>query len=248
MNNKREESFVIKETDPAVDDFNALWRCHPRAFFFFFLILLAPVAISVFAIYDIIALRNQITEKDNQIARMTMELQDTKSQKDKLEIQLAPFLVIANQSFPQDTTDKQLELLLGKLGRQSPSLSDQSAATKNTSQRVISDTTVQTLIYNLKVINPIVVQIITMTGDEESAVLANQIKGIFESSGWKIGDVVQINFNEPPKYITLTSQRKAMYLMYNALQPLFTDLGYKMVIDINENLPDDTVTIIVGSK
>ena len=170
---------------------------------------------------------------------------DVKAERDKYQTQLAPFLAIAERSFPGESTNKRLELLLTKLDK---AINDvQSAARKVSPKRTLGAKLEQTLIANLKSSHPINVKITGVMGDTESLVLANQIKEVFNRAGWGVKAVDQKAFINPIRGLVLVFGKAPPPALKQALTPLLKNFSPRRAM-LNEQLGEKNMEIIVGSK
>lgn len=115
---------------------------------------------------------------------MYSKLDEAIKAKDKAEVQLAPFLAVANKQSQGDPEDKRLELLIGRFD--AAVLNVEKAAKKLSTQRSIPPEISDRIVNNLKSVSPFLVEIEAVAGDQESIGLSKQIKNIFEKAGWKV--------------------------------------------------------------
>lgn len=173
-------------------------------------------------------------------------LADVKAERDKYQTQLAPFLAVATRRFPDEPTDKRLELLLARLDK---AINDvQSAARKVSPERTLSPELRQSLVANLKSIPSLNIEITCILGDTEAFSLASQIKSVFDEAGWKVNGVNQAVFSVPIKRLMLTFGNIPTPQLQQALAPLFDSLAYPKEAGLDAKLGEDNLKIVVGSK
>lgn len=168
-----------------------------------------------------------------------------KAERDKYQTQLAPFLAIAERRFPDEPTNKRLELLLTRLDKVINDV--QSAARKVSPERTLGAELEQTLIANLKSSHHINVKITGIMGDTESLALAYQIKEVFNKAGWGVRAVDQKAFINPIKGLVLVFGKAPPYALKQALTPLFKNFSPSRAI-LDEQLGENNMEIVVGSK
>ncbi len=173
-------------------------------------------------------------------------LADVKAERDKYQTQLAPFLAVAERRFPDEPTDKRLELLLTRLDK---AISDvQSAALKVSPERTLPPEVQQSLVAKLKSIPSLNIEITCIMGDAEGFALASQIKVLFDEAGWKVRGVNQSFFKQPIKRLVLTFGKTPSPQLLQALAPLFDGLAYPREAGPDATLGEDNLRILVGSK
>lgn len=173
-------------------------------------------------------------------------LDDTKHERDKFQLQLAPFLAAAERRFPDTPADKRLDLLLVKLDQ---AITDvQSAARKVSPERTIDPKVKISLVSNLKAIPALDVEIMCVLGDTEGFSLASQLKNIFEQAGWEVHGVNQGVFTNPIKHIVLSFGKEPSRDLQRTLAPLFDSFGYPREAGLNKKLKENSMKIIVGAK
>lgn len=173
-------------------------------------------------------------------------LADVKAERDKYQTQLAPFLAVAERRFPDEPTDKRLELLLTKLDK---AISDvQSAALKVSPERTLPPEVQQSLVTKLKSLPALNIEITCILGDTEGFALASQIKRVFDEAGWKVNGVNQAVFTAPIKRLVLTFGKTPSPQLKQALAPLFDGLAYPREAGLDAKLGEDNLKIVVGSK
>lgn len=200
-------------------------------------------------------LETTLSTKDEEIVRL-------KQERDKYELQLAPFLAAANQNFPEVPQEERLSLLSNKIDEILDTfrevgksmlfkLSEVEKAIDDLqllSQRVLSESAVRQLRTNLGELIPLKVVIECTIGDNEAYVLAQQIKAIFTEVGWKVEGVDQALYRIPQKFLKIIFSDMPSRELQRALVPLVDDFGYPRHASINDNLSDNSIRIIVGSR
>ncbi len=220
---------IVKKTESAFDDIADLWRRRKVLCIFVIFVLVGPSLLSAFM-----------------IPHLKSKLEKAEGAKDKAEIQLAPFLAVANQRFPDTTPDKRLELLLKRLDQAIISIQD--VARKVSPERSLAPEIQSSLVTNLKTIPSLDVDITCVLSDSESFELASQIKTVFEKAGWKVNGVNQAVSSPPIKHLRLTFGKKPSSELQRALVDLFDGLGYPREAKLDEKLGGNVLKIIVGSK
>ena len=173
-------------------------------------------------------------------------LADVKSERDKYQTQLAPFLAIAQHRFPNEPTDKRLELLLAKLDKAINEV--QNAALKILPERVLAPEVQQSLIANLKTLPALSVEVTCVMGDTEGFAFATQIKEVFEKAGWTVNGVNQAVFTSPVKHLVLAFGKAPTPQLQQVLLPLFDTFAYPREAGLDAKLGEDALKIVVGSK
>ena len=97
----KKESSIVKQTETAVDDLLELWRRRRLLAIVVIIIVLIPSAAALF--------QNFVS-----IRKLEKQLEKVESQRDKAELQLAPFLAVANRSFPDVPNDQRLDALINR--------------------------------------------------------------------------------------------------------------------------------------
>ncbi|MFA5165112.1 MAG: hypothetical protein WC481_06070 [Candidatus Omnitrophota bacterium] len=231
-----EDISIIKKTETALDDLINLWRRRKL------LCIIVVAIISTPLIYSVVITSQMKSKLEN--AEKAKE--NAEKAKDKAELQLAPFLAAANQGFPNIDPEKRLELLLSKLN--DAVINVQDAARRISSERNISADLKCTLIENLKKIQPLEVNVVSIIGDAETYSLAVQIKDIFEEAGWKVEGVDQATYTVPPKHLVLVFGKKATPELERAITPLVDSFGYQRKAVLDDMIGENAMRIIVGSK
>ena len=230
------DQSLVKKTESTIDDLVDLWRRRRLLCIIVIIVIIAPTLMSVI----IIPYLNQRLEK------VEDERDDAKDERDKAEIQLAPFLAAANQRFPNTAPDKRLELLLARLDQAIISVQD--AARRVSPERSLAPEVQSSLVTKLRVIPALNVDVTCVLGDTEGFALASQIKNLFEEAEWEVSGVNQSVYRVPIKHLVLTFGKEPSLELQRALFILFDSLGYPREATINEEIGENALEIIVGSK
>ncbi len=105
------EKSVIQKTESALDDLLDLWRRRKIICIVVLSVLVLPTLHTLYLQFVAVpALKSQVS---------TLETEKTEAiqKRDKAEIQLAPFLAVAERSFPDSPSNQRLELLVSKIDK-----------------------------------------------------------------------------------------------------------------------------------
>jgi hypothetical protein len=83
--------------------------------------------------------------------------------------------------------------------------------------------------------------------DKEALAFAQQLKGLFEESGWTVKGIGQAQHAKPVKEVVLILNHEEQKPKVNALFSVLTSLNFKSSARLNKNLEED-VGIIVGQR
>ena len=238
---------IVRKTESAIDDIIDLWRRRKLICIIVILVVVVPIAFGVYKQFVTVPnLTSEISQKQRKIDELRSSLQKTEHERDKAQIQLAPFLAAAERTFPNNPPDKSLELLLVKLEQAIGSVKD--AARRISPERVLDIQAKNALVSSLKTLQPLDVEITSILGDNEGFALALQIKSVFEVAGWKVNGVNHAIFKAPIKHLIMTFGKKPSPNLEHALLPLFDSLGYARAALIDDKIGEQKLKIVVGSK
>lgn len=232
-------SSLVKKTESNIRDFLSLMKHSPIIGSIVILILFTPTGFYVYQrFFAIECIKKQLQESNSKYEAISTELRDTKTERDKAQIQLAPFLAIANKNFPQEPQNEQPKLLLNKIEKVLCEIKE--AADKIIPQRVIPKDIIDTLIAKLKTLPPLCVEINIPAGDNEAFELATQIKEVFEMANWKdIRGIRQLTYFKPQKHLYVEFKNKPSNDILDAILPLYDTFEYPRKFRINEHLSED---------
>ena len=238
------EPSIVKKTESALDDLHDLWRRRKPMCLIVLTVIVLPTGFTLYQQFVAVpALKSKVGA-----------LQEAKSeaeqQRDKAEIQLAPFLATANARFPDAPPDKRLDLLLGRIEQ---AVSDvQDAARRIGKERVLSDYLIKKVVPQLKRQPKMTVSITCVVGDSDGFALAKQLENIFTQAGWPMSDggVSQAVFTAPQKgvqFVFRQNQPPSAALQQPLLE-ILDAIGQEKRLYIDPNQPQDNLKIVVGSK
>lgn len=242
----RNEKTPVKQFEASVDDFHDLWKRRKALCILFLLIMVLP---SLFVSYREFFV---VPSLKSSILKLQEENQKMEKQRDKAELQLAPFLATAQARFPDAPPDKRLELLLERMERAIQDVTN--AANYLGKPRVLSPSLISNLVSRLKTPATLKAQIVSPVGDSESLSLALQIKDIFSQANWPVVDdrVHQVVFNTPRKGLLV------MFSLGDTLPPSLPEVIYDLeaalgqpkssVFCYKQHLQKGLIEIVVGSK
>jgi hypothetical protein len=166
-------------------------------------------------------------------------------QLEEIKQQLAPFLAIANERYPNSTTSDALH----KLATEVKAIQGKTALLEERSlPRSISNQARISAASVLKAESGQEVSVSSVWGDQEALQLALEIKGIFESSGWKVLGVYNVGYSVPVLGILMSTgkaqETAKLVSVVHALRAM--DFDPKAVFD--SNIPAERVDILVGTK
>lgn len=235
-----EERSIVRKTESAIDDLLDLWRRRKLVCVIILFVIVFPAGFSLYQKYV------AVPKLEEEVSALQTAKSEAEQERDKAELQLAPFLAAAEQRFPDSPADERLDLLLDKLDK---AITDvQSAARKVSPERTLDPRLKQSLVTNLKSLAPLDVDITCVLGDTEGFSLASELKGVFEQAGWKVNGVNQAVFTAPVKHLVLTFGKAPSPEIQRTLATLFDSLGYKRQAGLDEKLGDNSLKIVVGSK
>ncbi|MGB8225814.1 MAG: hypothetical protein WCE45_02945 [Sedimentisphaerales bacterium] len=241
------DQSIVKKTESAIDDLVDLWRRRKLVCAIVIAIIVIPVGFSLYLQFVAVPkLKADISQRQQDIQTLKDSVQSAEKERDKAEIQLAPFLAVANQRFPDTPSDKRLELLLAKLDQAIVSVQD--AARRVSSERSLSPQIQSSLITNLKTIPSLNVEVTCVLSDAEGFALASQIKNVFEKAEWKVNGVNQAVFTVPIKHLVLTFGKEPSPELQRTFSILFDGLGYPREAKLDKKLDENALKIVVGSK
>jgi hypothetical protein len=232
-------SSLVKKAESNIRDLLSLMKRSPIIGVIVILILITPTGFYVYERFFVIeCLKKQLKDSNSKYKAISTDLQDTKMERDKAQIQLAPFLAIANKNFPQDPQNEQPKLLLNKIEKLLCEIKE--TADKITPQRIIPKDIIDKLIAKLKTLQPLYLQIAIPAGDNEALELATQIKKAFEMANWKdIDSIRHFLCYEPQKHLYVEFKNKPSNDMLDAIFPLYDTFDYPRKFRINEHLSED---------
>ena len=105
------EQSPVKKLESALDDLLDLWR---RRKIVCCIVLAVIVLPTLFTIYQQIVALPKLKDK---VSTLESEKSNAEKERDKAELQLAPFLAVAESRFPDTPADKRLDLLLNRIDK-----------------------------------------------------------------------------------------------------------------------------------
>jgi hypothetical protein len=209
-----------------------------------FLVVLWLVSTTVYAGYQIIQVHN--LEREN--SDLQKKLEDTERERDAKASKLEPFLAEADLRFPDDPSDKRLELLLQRFEK---TVIEFDGATKRKGpDRLLLESARERTIERLKRQQSLKVNITSVLGDTEAYSLAEQIKTVFLDAGWPVskGSVRLGIFYKPQRGCKFYFAEKPNPEMQEAILAILDSIGEKQKLFVDPQQSDDTLEIVVGSK
>lgn len=240
------DQSIVKKTESAIDDLVDLWRRRKLVCVIVIVIIVIPVGSSLYLQFVAVPkLKADISQRQQDIQTLKDSVQSAEKERDNAKIQLAPFLAVANQRFPDIPSDKRLELLLAKIDQAIVSVQD--AARRVSPERSLDPQIQSSLVTNLKTIPSLDVKVTCLIGDAEGFALAWQIKNVFEKAEWKV-NFHQALFSVPIKHLVLTFGKEPSPELQRILSILLDSLGYPLEAGLDEKLGENALEIVVGSK
>lgn len=92
------------------------------------------------------------------------------------------------------------------------------------------------------------VSLTTILGDSEAFKFAEEIKEVFESAGWNVDGISQAAYNKPMIGVVINVKSEKYPIRVNQIFNAFKVLNIIATGNINQNLQDDNVEVIIGSK
>lgn len=93
------------------------------------------------------------------------------------------------------------------------------------------------------------IDISTIRNDQESLDFANELNRLLRNAGWQTGGVNMLNFVINPKGLTILVHSVAKSPIYaTGLQHSFKAIGLYAQSGTNNNIPADTLNLIVGLR
>lgn len=234
------EQSIVKKTESALDDILDLWRRRKLVYIIVLAVIILPAGFTLYQQFV------AVPKLKDEVSALQTAKREAEQKRDKAELQLAPFLAVADSRFPDSPADERLDLLLVRLDK---AITDvQSAARKVSPERSLDSGMKQSLVASLKSVTPLDVELTCVLGDTEGFSLASQIKEVFEQAGWKVDGVNQAIFTVPVKHLVLTFGKEPSPEIQRTLAPLFDSLGYPREAGLNKQLGDNSLKIVVGTK
>ena len=238
---------IVKKIEIAIDDFLDLWKRSKLLFLFVIIFILALGAYFVIPKFIYMPkLKSELEKKENTIKELEVKISKVEHERDKAQTQLAPFLAVANKKFSESPQDKRLDLLLNRLEQTVDTFQD--IAKSIPVDRKLNQTIKNKIIERLKLIEPLVIEISCIVGDQEAISLAAEFKEIFENADWKVHGITMVIINRPVKTISLIFGKKPSRDILIALAPIFNSLGYPREYVIDEKINNNLLKILVGSN
>jgi hypothetical protein len=218
-------------------------------------VALVTVAGAIIVALVTIAHQRSELKRDNKSLKQDLEttqgmLDDVKHERDKFQVQLAPFLATAEARFPDAPPDKRLELLLNRMEQAVSEVHD--AVLRIGKDRVLSDYLIKKVIPQLKRQPKMTVSITSVMGDTDGFALAKQLETIFTQAGWPMSDggVAQAVFTAPQKgcqFVFRRDQAPSAALQQPLLE-ILDAIGQEKRLYVDPNQAKDNLKIVVGSK
>jgi len=239
-----EEQSIVKKTESALDDLLDLWHRRKLVCVIVLVVIILPGG---FTLYQQLV---TVPKLKTQISTLKSGKQKAERERDKAELQLAPFLATAKASFPDAPPDKRLELLLNRMEQAVSEV--QNAARRIGRDRVLSDYLIKKVVTKLKLQPKMTVEITTVLGDTDGFALAKQLETVFRQAGWPIteGGISQAVFSAPQKgcrFVFPQEQTPSQSVQEPFLE-ILDAIGQEKKLYIDPNQPNDNLKIVVGSR
>jgi hypothetical protein len=176
------------------------------------------------------------------IPELEQTVQTLTRERDSARKQLAPFLAIAANNFPQYSPAHQLKDLVGRRD----TLEERSEAFER--KRQLSLAQYESFVKKLRAVPKGSLEISCKSGDSEAYELGKQIREAFRSAGWKVSGLNAFVDTTPLKGVKISLNPRTSEDVLQALSSLLPSLGYPNVAQPSENLEDGKIEILVGER
>ncbi|MBN1516710.1 hypothetical protein JXA32_09100 [Candidatus Sumerlaeota bacterium] len=258
-----EDKSFVRKTESEYDDWRDSWkRRKVLASFVIILVLIIFVLPAFYAAYqgyftipniekkhqnEIKDLKQVISDLKKDKENLENSLKSTENERDKAELKLAPFLAVADKTFPQTPADQRLELLVEDLNDAINKLTETTKDIKRV--RTVSFKTKKQIISNLKKMKPLKVGIIVPVGDTDALAYGNEIKKVFEESEWVTLGIMNLVTPEPfQDHLAVLTNSKIDSNSIISLLPLFEEHGYPPTVIHDDSMSTDVIHFLVGPK
>lgn len=108
MNN---EQSIVKKTESALNDLLDLWRRRKPVCIIVVAVIVLPAGLTLYQQFV------AVPKLKDQVSTLKTEKHEAEQKRDKAELQLAPFLAVAERRFPDTPSDQRLDLLLTRIDK-----------------------------------------------------------------------------------------------------------------------------------
>ncbi len=105
------EQSPVKKFESALDDFLDLWRRRKIVCCIVLVVIVLPTLYTTYQ--QLVA----VPKLKDQVSILKTEKSEAEKERDKAELQLAPFLAVADSRFPDTPSDQRLDLLLNRIDK-----------------------------------------------------------------------------------------------------------------------------------
>jgi uncharacterized protein YjhX (UPF0386 family) len=211
-------------------------------------------------------LKNENKQLKKDYRKLEIRYDEAKTDRDKAEIRLAPFLAAAERHFKDVPESERLSslydkvdemfvslqtgdrVILGKLESIENKVGAMSEAQLMSGDRILHPDVKNRMINDLKKVSDWKVKITVTMGDGEAHVFAEQLKTIFEGAGWSVDGVSLAIFSKPVRKVILKVSEPPPGRIQQALMPLFDQFNNPREAFLDDKLPNNTISIVVGKK
>ena len=236
-----DERSVIKKTESALDDLADLWRRRKLVCTIVSLVIVLPTAFTLYQQFVAVPrLKGKITS-------LLSAKEQAERARDKAEVQLAPFLAVANRQFPDEPQQKRLELLLTRLDKVVARVED--AANKIPQRRSLSEESHDRIAAVLKQGSPFSVRFNLCVDSSEAIALARSLQSIFRLAGWpSVGPIDRTIRPVPPQGLQIEVSETPDASVQKALAMILDELNYPKAVKLQTGLPPGTMSIVIGAQ
>ncbi len=193
-----------------------------------------------------------IQDQRKQIGEIKDKLAETRRERDKAELQLAPWIELANTQFTNTPTNKRLEELLNRVQANVEALNDISSRLPKS--RLITLAASEEIIAQLRNIPPMKVAVQTIANDSEAGRVSEQIEEVFRKGGHFVTTSSGI-YVKTPEGIGLTLRDQPSPALFQVLSRLVEAMNEHAGAGVDRNLqelgPTNTpidLSILVGAR
>ena len=236
-----DEKSIVGKVEQNLAD---LGRVRQKKPWLFYLLIIAFIVVGGLYVFDKLW---GIPSLNKKIEGQKEEIRDLKSDRDAKAAQLAPFLAVANKQFRDPSEPERLNKLLQLVQDLTTRMKEVSASLPK--QRKLNDEDATKLIAVLKQNTKYELKISYEQSQRETSQLAMQLKGIFESSGWKvsIGSLMSFWSGTQPSFEITVNQMPPQEVQI-AIADLLEALHLPKNVVQNTNLPPNQLKIYIGPQ